>query len=111
MTTTTQAKPLPRTVLELKQRNQAGGGYWFTPDTLRFFSSRIMGDLFPGTDHVYFVSSERREGEARRYTVRRLNGETGRVDTVGDFQRYASRSGALRAAELHAIKERNGDTD
>ncbi len=84
-------------ILEIKQANQAIGHHWFSPDTLRFFSSRIHDALYGG---CYFVSSERdswTDGD-RRYTVRQALSD-GRVETVGAFQQYASRNGAHKAAQ------------
>ena len=45
--------------------------FYFSPDTMRFFKSRVMQDVFPLEDGALFVTSERREGDVRRYTIRR----------------------------------------
>lgn len=90
-----------RTMEDVREANRAIGHHWFDADTLRFFRSRIGGALYGGR---YFVSSEQFQGswseghysEPRRYTVRVAN-QDGTVDTVGEFQAYASRAQALRA--------------
>lgn len=98
------ARSLPTTVTELKQRNASNGGYWFTPDTMRWFKSRVQADVFVGQSYSYFVSSERQDWDSPRLFTVRAMGADGRVVTVGDFQQYASRTAALGAARRHAAK-------
>lgn len=75
------------------------GSHFFDRDTMRFFSSRIGGEIFAGR---YFVTSERDAtgaawGGARRYTVRAFTYADGRLDfeTVGEFGEHATRGDAL----------------
>lgn len=77
-------------------------GHWFSPKARRFFNSRIAAYGYQHHEGapVYFVSSERFDASSpRRYTVRRYNWDADTIDTMGDFQRYASRSGADAAAQ------------
>jgi hypothetical protein len=90
---------------EIRARSR---GHWFSPGTMRFFSSRVGDYGFSMGDgsKVYFVSSERFVGSngytaPRKYTVRVLDTD-GDVDTVGEFQAYASRSGAMAKARAMA---------
>lgn len=58
------------------------GSHFFSPDTMRFFKSRILSDAFPATSNpgnrfaavegarFAFITSESNEWEGRRYTVR-----------------------------------------
>lgn len=89
---------------EIRARHR---GHWFSPDTMRFFRSRVGGYGFGAGEAVYFVSSEQftsRDYTApRKYTVRVLDAD-GRVDTVGEFQAYASRSGAMAKARAMAAQ-------
>lgn len=92
---------------------QESGSHFFDRDTLRFFSSRVSEMVYPtyGQNGTYFVTSERDSGSsynhyARYYTVRRAywvtkedGTESLRIDTVGEFQTYMSRSGAHGAAK------------
>lgn len=79
---------------DVRQANAAIGHHWFSPDTVRFFNSRIGRSLYGGR---YFVTSERYEWDAPRlYTVRRANAD-GTIDTVGEFQGYATSYMAKRA--------------
>lgn len=62
-------------------------GHFFSPDTMRFFSSRIDHKIYPTKDKVYFVTSEKKcfNDPDRVYSVRSLNIETGFIETI-DFQ-------------------------
>jgi hypothetical protein len=78
-----------------------GHGHWFDADAIRFFHSRVAATAYKTDDgsRAYFVSSERYDFDtARKFTVRVYNFETHDIRTVGEFQAYASRSGADAAA-------------
>lgn len=48
------------------------GGHFFDADTLKFFNSRVLSDLYMvDNSRGYFVTSERYEDEPRTYSVRR----------------------------------------
>lgn len=86
---------------QLRQLARDTGNHFFDRDALRFFSSRIGGEIFAGR---YFVTSERDAtgaawGGARRYTVRSFTYADGRLDfeTVGEFGEHATRADALNA--------------
>jgi hypothetical protein len=100
------------TVNQIEKANREAGQHWFDRTTLRFFSSRIMGETRDVGRFVLFVSSEREnERTPRLYTIRKFTKETGSVGTVGDFQQYGSRGealGAMRkitAGDLKRIEE------
>lgn len=86
----------------LQQIESGHVGHWFDRSSRRFFSSRISGVVYPSADgSAFFVSSERSDDASPRlYSVRRAFWEGGQVEieTVGEFQQYASRSGAHAAA-------------
>jgi hypothetical protein len=83
---------------EIKRHYRQGGGYWFEPDTMRFFRCRLAQYAYCGPGGIYFTTSEKGPDERRAYSVRSYNAFERDVDTVGEFQQYASRSGADRAA-------------
>lgn len=83
---------------QIKSANRAAGFYFFEPDTMRFFKSRALDQVFDGPRGVFFVTSERDGDNARRYTVRCFNRESGDVKTHGEFQGFKSRTGAISAA-------------
>lgn len=80
--------------------NRSGHGHWFSAPTMRFFGTRLGKAVYNGPGGVFFVTSERfwRDGSPRLYTVRALL-RNGGVDTAGEFQGYATRAAAHRAAK------------
>lgn len=95
----------------IKVRADRMGSHWFSPDTMRFFRSRVAQYGYstvdpyenPSEARVFFVSSEQFQAsngyrKPRAYTVRAMNWATGDVNTVGEFQAYGSRGSADRAA-------------
>ena len=83
------------------------GRHWFDADTLRFFRGRLAAGGYQAADgSVYFVSSEQNHGMGapypRLYTVRRLSGPKGNVETVGEFQQYRTTGAATAAAKGYA---------
>lgn len=94
------------TLPQIKAANAAAGGHWFSPDTLRFFSSRISATTY-GPDaqgRVYFVSSERGfdYDTPRRYTVRYFTPSTAAIDTHGEFLAHDTLAQAQAAARRAA---------
>ena len=83
------------TIQQIKDANCAIGNHWFDNSTLRFFRSRSSGPVIANM----FVSSERfldaPNSANRRYTIRRC--DAGRIETVGEFQQYGTKSAALKA--------------
>lgn len=83
---------------QIRTANLNSGGYFFSPDTLRFFRSRIHDEVYGGR---FFVTSEQDYGHDRLYTVRVVKDDYS-IATVGEFQQYASRSAAHAAARRYA---------
>lgn len=77
-------------------------GHYFEPGTMRFFRSRVLWQVFPGKEEVYFVTSERfvgsdGKGKPRHFTVRAYNPVTDDIRTVPPFNEL-TRHVALRTA-------------
>lgn len=73
-------------------------GHWFSPATMRFFSSRVAQTATLHNGKAYFVSSEQfRYDSPRFYTIRVCDMRTGDIDTVGEFQQYRSSQQAKAA--------------
>jgi hypothetical protein len=95
------------TLEQIKRANADAGNHWFSPDTLRFFSSRISSTTY-GPDsagRVYFVSSERSGFDydtPRKYSVRYFTPETRGIDTHGEFLAYDTLAQAQAAARRAA---------
>lgn len=93
---------------EVKQYNQENGYFFFSPNTMRFFNSRMSQNVYhhPSNPALFnvFVTSEQFEDSrgkraARQYKVRRLT-ESGDVATIG--KAHASRYLAHKAAKRYA---------
>ncbi len=84
-------------VSEIEALNESNGGYWFSPDTRRFFASRYGETVYGG---YWFVSSEKAcfDDPTRVYTVRRSDAY-GSIST-GDH--YPTRARAVAAAKFAA---------
>ncbi len=91
---------------EVKRRAEKGSPFFFTPETMRFFSSRVSelawskGDY--QTEDIYFITSERdtsfhkHSGSTRGYTVR-LCDKTGDIQKVSEFQEFGTLSQARKS--------------
>lgn len=78
-------------------------GHWFSPDTMRFFQSRVSEQVYQGMNKVYFVSSERNGYHSpRRFTVRVFDCETKSIDTVGEFNQLSRYQAHKMAANIAA---------
>ena len=84
------------TIEEIKQQNSRKGQHFFSDSTMRFFGSRVGYRVYGG---CYFVTSEKDNygDQARRYTVRVAYSD-GDIDTMGDFQAFATRAQAVAYA-------------
>lgn len=72
--------------------HQKKGGHWFDSDTIRFFKSRY-GPLYKDR---YFISSEKAPHNPRKWSIRKVNWKTGRVDTVSEFGGFGTEAQAKR---------------
>jgi hypothetical protein len=95
---------------DVKAIDKGQDGHFFDAAALRFFNSRVSemcySDLQGKT--IFFVSSERMDWTTPRlYTVRKAElDENGRmtINTVSEFQEYASRDGAHKRAKRERAK-------
>lgn len=92
---------------DVKRANREHGHYFFEPDTLRFFDSRVGRTLYGGR---YFVTSEqfhdgRGYSAPRMYTIREAL-PSGEIKTVGEFQEYETSAEANRVARQLANQTR-----
>jgi hypothetical protein len=77
---------------QIEGLNAAMGDYFFSPDTMRWFNSKVYDDIYQVENQgVCFITSERDDyldrQPTRLYTVRimRLNG---RIDSLSEFQQF-----------------------
>ncbi len=88
---------IPRSIAELKEANRAAGGHFFDRDTMRFFNSKILPNLYTGPGGVFFVTSEAQTEATRAYSVRTFNPKTANVNSFGEFNKW-TRAAALKIA-------------
>lgn len=81
-------------------------GHWFSPGAMSFFKTRLSEELYYSDSVIYFVTSEKGPDDVRAYSLRSYDSETGALDTVGEFQAYATLARAKNAAK-NAIKGDN----
>lgn len=93
-------------VNKIKEASRATGSYWFSPDTMRTFGTKVERTVYQGPGGIFFITSEddfRRE--RRLWTVRKFNPENSDIDTAGVFQGYTSHEDAQEAARELAGKD------
>lgn len=92
------------TRLDLIQYVRSHGSHFFDPDTMRYFSSRLLGPIHQKGELVFFVTSERfipmcGPADPRKYTIRCLDlrSEHVTITEIGTFQQYKTAREAKRA--------------
>lgn len=83
------------TIEEIEADHRSTGGHFFDAASKRFFRSRIGQIVIGGR---FFITSEQfdRDNSPRLYTIREcINGS---IETVGEFQGYATAAAARAAA-------------
>lgn len=65
----------------IKSANSVRGHHFFSKNTMQFFNCRVLDTVYKGQ---LFISSEKYQDEARKYTVR-LCTSKGDIATMGDF--------------------------
>ena len=93
---------------QIKYLNKKKGQYFFSPDTMRFFHSRVGQTAYAINGVAFFVTSEQREYDTpRKYTVRKADLESGDICTVGEFHFYDTNAQAMSALkELYSEQEK-----
>lgn len=93
-------------IADIRRINKEKGQFWFSPDTMKFFASRVLSNVYNGPNGVFFVTSEKRGFDqavsGRGYTVRKFDPETGRIKTHGYFNQYRHAEVAKVAAKRAA---------
>ena len=82
------------TIEEIEADHRSTGGHFFDAASKRFFRSRIGQIVIGGR---FFITSEQFDHRsARLYTIRECR--NGKIETVGEFQAYATAAAARAAA-------------
>ena len=95
------------TMDDIKIINKQTGHYFFSPDTMRFFRSRVGDTVYQGAGGVFFVTSEQfvsyypeYYAAPRKYTVRQFFPDTGNIETVTGFNELSYSRAVRRAGYL-----------
>ena len=76
------------TVADAKRIYEKGGGHFFDKETLIWWKSKVMPDLY---GDKYFITSEPDyDGKDRRFTIREFTKGYKSVETVGEFRQYGT---------------------
>lgn len=97
-----------RTINDVKRANRKRGHYWFSPDTLRWFRSRIETELVAG--RCFITSEQQDDNHPRLFTVREAYPD-GDIGTVGSFQQHATLHDAHSAMHLHLATTTNDESE
>jgi len=88
---------------EIKRRAEKGSPFFFSKDTMRFFSSRLSELMWKDANrNIWFITSEQDKGttqhagSTRAFTVRKID-EGGDIQKAGDFQGHATLGDARQA--------------
>jgi hypothetical protein len=85
------------TIAQLKQYNRERGRYFFSPATMKFFTSRVLPrSIHHVTDGIVFITSEADYSGQRREYALRLMIESGHVRTIGEHATLTDIRAALR---------------
>jgi hypothetical protein len=75
----------------IKELNQSKGQYFFSPSTTSFFKSKYPQYALKKGNYAYFVTGETNPSQETKFTIRKINLETGDTSTEGEFFEYSSR--------------------
>ena len=82
------------TITEMKTAQKENGLHWFSKASMNFFNTKIE----TAAKDNHFITSEYMENVSnKKYTIRRFKAEKFGVDTIGDFQQYATLKDAKQA--------------
>jgi len=91
-----QNKKKRLTIGDIKDLNRKAGQHWFSPDTMKFFKSKVPNDWEGLVGNRFFITSEKSPYDKRKYTIREWKGRTKSIDSVGDFNKLNTKAQAER---------------
>ena len=101
-TTTTTTKVTLDSIANMIQRyERATHGYYFSTDSMKFFSGKVYEPVYRVGETEIFVDSVRDtfSNQPRQYRVKEWNGADSSIDTVTEYKTLRS---AEKAARRHA---------
>lgn len=92
-------------IKEAIKLNKKSGSYFFNPETMRFWDSKIETDLI---EDKYFITSEKTaNGKDRKFTIREFNGDYSIINDIGEFLEHSTLSDAEAALTNYLEKIKN----
>lgn len=77
---------------DVKRNNGNAGRFFFSPDSMKFFRSKIESRLLK---ERFFITSEQAGDEhPREFTIRVYDADTHKIGTMGGFQAYKTKEEA-----------------
>ena len=91
---------------QLKRYNRERGLYYFSPETMRFFRSRVAPGVINTWEGVVFITSEQFDYNSPRLYTARIIREDGTVDNLAgcEFQQFENLYHARKFAKIEAAK-------
>jgi hypothetical protein len=83
------------TITEMKRRNFAQGQHWFSKGSMSFFNTRVEAQ--PNKENLFITSEYMEDPETKRFSIRKFDTETNKVETVGEFRAYETLAEAREA--------------
>lgn len=90
----------------IKHYYRKTNGHFFDKSTMRFFNARVSDTVYPGSDIVFFITSEKYDHNSPRlFTLRSYRPNNGEIETIGEFQQFKAKASAARYAINLLINE------
>jgi hypothetical protein len=95
------------TIDQIREADHRAGRYFFSADTMRFFSSRILPTVYQGPGGIFFITSEQFRGSdgvsaPRKYTCRKFTTDPVDIRTVAGFNNMSKKQAQTIASVLAA---------
>lgn len=75
---------IPMYKIKMLHQELKPSSYWFSPDTMRFFKTRLPDFGYLLGDDYYFITTEQNFRGERLASIRKMNSQ-GEIDTIGEF--------------------------
>lgn len=87
------------TIDDVKRINRQNGFHFFDADTMRFWGTSLITELF--RNNTFVTADDNYDRSKKMYTVRLFDEDTGDIKTVCGFQRFDNLDDAVKAAKAY----------
>lgn len=91
------------TIDDVKRLHRAAGKHFFDADTMRFWGTTMVSELFP--NNTFVTGDDNYDRSKKMYTVRLFDEDTAEIETVCGFQRFDNFDDAVKAAKAYGTEE------